>query len=104
VAPVDVVVINDGADLRPQAVQLSQRLRDCGLRVGVDLCGRSFAEQVEYAKQLNAQFMVILDRDSILHGNSKLRQKKSDSEVVETTLSLSAIADQIQQRKSEENR
>jgi histidyl-tRNA synthetase len=104
VAPVDVVVINDGADLRPQAVQLSQRLRDCGLRVGVDLCGRSFAEQVEYAKQLNAQFMVILDRDSILHGNSKLRQRKSDSEVVETTLSLSAIADQIQQRKSEENR
>ncbi len=100
-AAIDVLIICD-ENLRGRSIEVAEDLRNAGLRVGIDLCGRSLEGQREYAGKLKwndepLAFCVVLDSEGIAAGKCKLRQMVKAGPT-EQELPVSAVADEIQRR------
>ena len=103
-AAVDVIVITNAATLRPDAVQVSESLRDAGLRVAVDLSGRGLEAQMEYADKLRAEFQVILDQPGVDANTCKLRRRDSGAGFSEKSELIADVAAEIKRRRVLENK
>jgi histidyl-tRNA synthetase len=90
---VDVLVMSPPGQRR-QAVELAERLRDAGLRTGVDLRpGSDLRQQELYFGQLNAEFAVTLGADGVAADRCRLRAR---SGATESTPALTDLARTIQ--------
>jgi histidyl-tRNA synthetase len=88
---VDVVVMS-GPGQRRRAVELAERLRAAGLRVGVDLRGDgALKEQEAYFQQLNADYGVTVDADA---DRCRLRRRGG----ADRTLAIAEVAQEIQRQ------
>ncbi|MDY6788507.1 MAG: histidine--tRNA ligase [Candidatus Nanohaloarchaea archaeon] len=58
----DVYVLNVSDSVRQKALELAKTLRERDLCVETDLSGRNFGNQMDYANQINAEWLVIVGK------------------------------------------
>jgi len=94
-SPVDVVVISPPGQRR-QAVELAERLRAAGVRVGVDLRASSgVKEQEDYAQRMQAEFAVFVGIEGVEPQQCKLRRRTTRAE---RTVAAADVVREIQQQ------
>lgn len=91
-SPVDVVVISPPGQ-RQKAVTLAERLREAGVRVGVDLRSASDAkEQEAYGQKLQPRFVVLVGIEGLGPDQCKLRLTPAGTE---RTVAMTEIVREI---------
>jgi histidyl-tRNA synthetase len=72
----DYYVLQVG-DTRPTAARVARDLRDSGHVVEVDLAGRGFGGQLEYADSVNAETVVVVGEQDLADGNVTVKDMES---------------------------
>jgi histidyl-tRNA synthetase len=77
---VDVFIAVVDEKLNPQAVRLSQALRDKGYKTEVELMGRDLKGQLGYASDIRARFCVILGPKELKEGKVMLKNLQTEEQ------------------------
>ncbi len=73
----DCMLLSAGEKTLPQCLEIAQELRAAGLRVDVDLMGRSLAKAISYADSRGAKHAVIVGPKEIAAGEVTLRDMQT---------------------------
>lgn len=89
----DAFVVALGEEAERPAFALAQRLRAAGLRVGLDLKGRSMKAQMREANRQRARYAVILGKDELAAGVAQVKELATGAQ---EAVVLSALAAHLQ--------
>lgn len=76
----DLYLAPAGDGARPAAARLAQGLRERGVSVETDLCGRSLKAQMKYAGKIGARRTVVLGDDELASGRVRIRDMATGAE------------------------
>ena len=76
----DVYVLTVSESVKKEGLELSQKLRDTGLSVETDICGRNFGNQMSYANSINAEKLVIVGERDLSSGCVTVKDMVSGEE------------------------
>ena len=79
--PLDAFLVALGEEVVPWAFQQAQRLREVGLRVSLDLKGRSMRAQMREANRKNARFTVIVGKDELAAQQAQVKDMETSEQV-----------------------
>ncbi len=96
--PLDAFLVALGDEAVRCAFHPSQRLREAGLRVGLDLKGRSMKAQMRAANRQNARFTVIVGQDELAAQQAQVKNMETSEQVV---VPFSALVNHLNEKKTE---
>ncbi len=96
--PLDAFLVALGDDAVRWAFHQAQRLREAGLRVGLDLKGRSMKAQMRAANRQNARFTVIVGQDELAAQQAQVKNMETSEQV---TVSFDILTNYLNEKKSE---
>jgi len=77
----DCTLLPVGEKALPKCLEIAQMLRDVGLRVDVDLMGRSLTKAISYADSRKARYAVIVGQKELAAGKVTLRDMKTGEQM-----------------------
>jgi histidyl-tRNA synthetase len=96
--PLDAFLVALDDDAVRWAFQHAQGLREAGLRVSLDLKGRSLKAQMRAANRLNARFTVIVGKDELAGHEAQVKDMETGEQVA---VSFDALANHLKAKTSE---
>ena len=94
-SPIDVFVAVSSSDYISNALEIAEKLRDDGIRTSVDLLELDLREQIGYANNVKADYVVIIGPEELQKESCKLRELATHSE---ETVSISSIINKIKEK------
>ena len=77
----DCMLLPVGEKALPKCLEIAQMLRDVGLRVDVDLMGRSLAKAISYADSREARYAVVVGQKELAAGKVTLRDMQTGEQM-----------------------
>lgn len=96
--PLDAFLVALDDEAVRWAFQQAQRLREAGLRVGLDLKGRSLRAQMRAANRQNARRCVIVGKDELAARQAQVKDMTTSEQVA---VSFDVLANHLHESKSE---
>ena len=94
---VDVMIVPMGTEVQSQL--FAEKLRTAGLRVLVNLAGKSVGKLFEYANAENIPFVIVLGENEIGTGNIKIKRMRDGEQHITNMNDITAIAQYIKGKK-----
>ncbi len=78
-APVrcEVYVASIGEEALEKAMELINKLHECGVSADCDLCGRGLKAQMKYADKIGAAYTLVLGDDELQNGKAELKNMRT---------------------------
>ncbi len=90
-AKVFIAIVQE--DLKAEAIQLAQKLRDSGISTDIDLKGRSLGKQLEYANSMQIPYLIVLGQRELQSRTVKIKAMVTGTEI---DVSLTDIVPKLQ--------
>lgn len=97
ILPPDAFLVALGEDAVRWAFHQAQRLRDAGLRIGLDLRGRSMKAQMREANRQAARFTLIVGKDELDAGEAQVKHMQTGTQV---GVAFEALAEYVKEQLS----
>lgn len=77
---IDIYIVTISDDLKPIAVNVSEKLRKKGIKVEIDVMGRDLRGQLGYASEVGAKHSIILGPDEVKRKKAIVKDMKTGSQ------------------------